>query len=99
MTVILRLDMTVILRLDRGTHAARVDCMLKILVKRIDDGLPLPSYARLNDAGCDLLAAEAAHIEPGGGRALVGTGISIAIPPGYGGFVQPRSGLVAKHGV
>lgn len=73
--------------------------MLKILVKRLDDGLPLPSYARLNDAGCDLLAAESVQIQPGGGRALVGTGIAIAIPPGYGGFVQPRSGLAAKHGV
>jgi dUTP pyrophosphatase len=73
--------------------------MLKIHVKRLDDGLPLPSYARLNDAGCDLLASEAAYIEPNGGRALIPTGIAIALPPGYGGFVQPRSGLAAKHGV
>lgn len=77
----------------------RINSMLKILVKRLDDGLPLPSYARLNDAGCDLLAAESMQIQPGGGRVLVSTGIAIAIPPGYGGFVQPRSGLAAKHGV
>jgi dUTP pyrophosphatase len=73
--------------------------MLKILVKRLDEGLPPPSYARLNDAGCDLLAAESAQIQPGGGRAMISTGIAIALPPGYGGFVQPRSGLAAKHGV
>lgn len=73
--------------------------MISIPVKRLDAELPLPNYARLNDAGCDLVASEAAELAPGGGRALVGTGIAIAIPAGYAGFVQPRSGLAAKHGV
>lgn len=73
--------------------------MIEILVKRLDADLPLPEYARLNDAGVDLLAAEPAELTAGGGRALIPTGIAIAIPPGYAGFVQPRSGLAAKHGV
>lgn len=73
--------------------------MINILVKRLDSTLPLPFYARLNDAGADLLAAEATELQPAGGRALVGTGLCIAIPAGYAGFVQPRSGLAAKHGV
>jgi dUTP pyrophosphatase len=75
--------------------------MISIPVQRLDSSsdLPLPSYARLNDAGADLIAAEPAELTPGGGRALISTGIAIAIPAGYAGFVQPRSGLAAKHGV
>jgi len=73
--------------------------VISIPVKRLDDTLDLPSYARLNDAGADLVAAEPAEIAPGGGRALVKTGIAIAIPAGYAGFVQPRSGLAVKHGI
>lgn len=73
--------------------------MVSIPVKQLDDTLPLPSYARLDDAGADLIAAESAEIAPGGGRVLIGTGIAVAIPSGYAGFVQPRSGLAAKHGV
>ncbi len=73
--------------------------MVSISVQQIDDTLPLPSYARIDDAGADLIAAESAEISPGGGRALIGTGIAVAIPSGYAGFVQPRSGLAAKHGV
>ena len=58
----------------------------------------MPARAREDDAGLDLYAAEAASIEPGG-RALVPTGIAVAIPPGYAGFVLPRSGLALRHGV
>lgn len=71
---------------------------LRVLVRRLDPGLPMPARAREDDAGLDLYAAEAATIEPGG-RALVPTGIALAIPPGYAGFVLPRSGLALRHGV
>ncbi|RGE19639.1 dUTP diphosphatase [Leucobacter sp. wl10] len=57
-----------------------------------------PSYAHADDAGADLRAAEAAEIAPGE-RALIGTGVSIALPEGYAAFVVPRSGLAAKHGI
>jgi dUTP pyrophosphatase len=66
---------------------------------RLDPDLPLPSYARPGDAGADLVAREDALIEPAGGRVLVPTGIAIAIPVGYAGFIQPRSGLALRHGV
>ncbi len=68
-------------------------------VLRLDPDLPLPAYARPGDAGCDLLAAEAVTLAPGGGLALVPTGIAVAIPEGFAGFVQPRSGLAKTHGV
>lgn len=58
----------------------------------------LPSYAHPGDAGADLHAAEAVVLVPGA-RALVGTGVSIALPDGYAAFVVPRSGLAAKHGI
>ena len=58
----------------------------------------MPARARLDDAGLDLYAAEAATIEPGG-RALVATGIAVAIPPGHAGLVLPRSGLALRHGL
>ncbi|KAA0235604.1 MAG: Deoxyuridine 5'-triphosphate nucleotidohydrolase [Acidimicrobiales bacterium] len=73
--------------------------MVQIPVCRLDNELPLPAYARPGDAGFDLRAREAAVLKPGGGRALVPTGLSLAIPPGYAGFVQPRSGLALAHGV
>jgi dUTP pyrophosphatase len=69
------------------------------LVRRLDPGLDLPGYAHPGDAGLDLVAREGAVLAPAGGRALIGTGIAIAIPPGHAGFVQPRSGLAVKHGV
>jgi dUTP pyrophosphatase len=69
-----------------------------VLVQRFDPTLPLPAYARADDAGLDLRAAEATTMEPGG-RALVPTGIALAIPPGYAGLVLPRSGLALRHGV
>jgi len=71
---------------------------IRLLVRRLDPTLPLPSYAREGDAGLDLLAAEATTIEPGA-RALVPTGLAVAIPSGYAGFVLPRSGLALRHGL
>ena len=73
--------------------------MVAIPVQRLDSELALPSYAKPGDAGADLVANEDVTLAPGGGRALVGTGIAIAIPRGYAGFVQPRSGLALRHGV
>lgn len=73
--------------------------MLQVPVRRLDPDLPLPEYARPGDAGVDLRATEAVTLLPGGGRALVPTGIAVAIPRGYAGFVQPRSGLALRHGV
>lgn len=73
--------------------------MLEVPVRRLDPDLPLPAYARPGDAGVDLVAAEDLELAPGGGRGLVPTGIAVAIPRGYAGFIQPRSGLALKHGV
>jgi dUTP pyrophosphatase len=72
---------------------------LAIPIVRLDTQLPLPSYAHDGDAGLDLYAAEDATLDAAGGRALMPTGISIAIPMGYGGFVLPRSGMAVKHGI
>ena len=72
---------------------------LPVPVVRLDPELPLPAYARPGDAGLDLLAREPATLAAAGGRALIPTGIAMAIPPGYAGFVQPRSGLALRHGV
>jgi dUTP pyrophosphatase len=72
---------------------------LSIPVMRLDPDLPLPTYAREGDAGADLRASEDVELAPGGGRALVPTGVAIALPAGYAGFVQPRSGLALAHGV
>jgi len=76
-----------------------VSPVLEVPLKRSNPDIDPPAYARDGDAGADLRAAEDLVLEPGGGRALVATGCSIAIPPGYAGFVQPRSGLALKHGV
>ncbi len=69
-----------------------------VLIQRLDPGLPLPSYAHPGDAGCDLYAAQDVDLGPGE-RALVPTGLAIALPAGYAAFVHPRSGLAARHGV
>ncbi len=73
--------------------------MLAVAVHQIDPELPLPTYAHPGDAGADLFAREGAVLAAGGGRALVPTGLVVAIPLGYAGFVQPRSGLALRHGV
>ena len=67
-------------------------------VRRLDPDLPLPAYAHPGDAGADLCAAEDVVLPPGG-RAVVGTGLAIAVPDGYAAFVHPRSGLAARHGI
>jgi dUTP pyrophosphatase len=75
------------------------DRVLQIHTVRLDPDLPLPAYARPGDAGADLVAREPALLRRRGGRALVPTGIALALPEGYAGFVQPRSGLALRHGV
>lgn len=71
---------------------------MKVLITRLDPELPIPSYAKAGDAGADLLARIDARIEPGE-RALIPTGIAIALPPGYVALVHPRSGLALKDGI
>ncbi|MFD1933861.1 MULTISPECIES: dUTP diphosphatase [Nonomuraea] len=71
---------------------------VEVLIHRLDPDLPVPSYAHPGDAGADLVAAADVELLPGE-RALVGTGVAIALPDGFAAFVHPRSGLAAKHGV
>jgi dUTP pyrophosphatase len=71
---------------------------VEILVQRIDEELPLPERAHPGDAGVDLRSTIELSLKPGE-RAVVPTGIAVAIPEGYAGLVQPRSGLAARHGV
>ncbi len=73
--------------------------MLRVPLHRLDEDLPVPAYARVGDAGADLLARTEAVLACRGGRALVPTGVAVAIPPGYAGFVLPRSGLALRHGI
>jgi len=77
----------------------RVAAVLEIPVVRSDEDLELPAHATPGDAGVDLRSAADLTLPAGGGRALVPTGLSIAIPDGYAGFIQPRSGLAYNHGV
>ena len=72
--------------------------MIKLLVKRLDPFAALPAYAHDGDAGLDLHAAHDVTLE-GKGRALVATGLAVAIPAGFAGLVLPRSGLARTHGV
>ncbi len=72
---------------------------LSVAVQRLDPDLPLPATARNGDAGVDLYARENALIPAKGGRILMPTGLAIAIPLGFAGFVVPRSGLALKHGI
>ena len=71
---------------------------MEVLITRLDPDVPLPSYARPDDAGADLVCAVDVDLAPGQ-RAVVGTGIAIALPAGYAAFVHPRSWLAARHGV
>jgi dUTP pyrophosphatase len=71
---------------------------LQIQVLRLDPDLPVPAYAHPGDAGADLVAAVDVSLAPGE-RALVPTGIALALPDGYVGLVHPRSGLAARHGL
>jgi dUTP pyrophosphatase len=79
-----------------GSHEPSAD--VDVLIQRLDPGLPPPSCAHPGDAGCDLYAAADVDLGPGE-RALVATGLAIALPAGYAAFVHPRSGLAARHGV
>ena len=72
---------------------------LSVAVQRLDPDLPLPATARNGDAGVDLYARENATIASKGGRILMPTGLAIAVPLGFAGFVVPRSGLALKHGI
>jgi len=74
------------------------DVPVEILIQRLDPDLPLPSYAHPGDAGADLAAAVDVDLGPGE-RALVPTGIAVALPAGYAAFVHPRSGLAVRAGV
>lgn len=69
-----------------------------VLLVRLDPGLPVPSYALPGDAGFDVCTTVDITLEPGE-RAIVSTGIAIALPDGYAAFVHPRSGLAARHGL
>jgi dUTP pyrophosphatase len=71
---------------------------VEILVQQIEPDLPLPSYAHEGDAGADLVSAVDVDLAPGQ-RAVLPTGLAIALPVGYAAFVHPRSGLAARHGV
>ena len=71
---------------------------MKVLITRIDKDLPIPQYAKPGDAGADLYSRIDLSLAPGQ-RALIPTGISIALPAGYAAFVHPRSGLAIKHGI
>jgi dUTP pyrophosphatase len=71
---------------------------VEVLLSRIDPGVPLPAYARPGDAGVDLVTTGDVVLGPGE-RAVVGTGIAVALPEGYAGFVHPRSGLAARVGL
>ena len=71
---------------------------ITVPVKRLDETLEMPAYAYVGDAGLDLRAAEDAILKPFE-RKMVSTGIAVAIPQGHAGFVLPRSGLAAKHGI
>lgn len=73
--------------------------MLSVPIVALDADLPLPSYAHPGDAGLDLRARDDAVVPAAGGRVLVATGIAIAIPVGWAGFVLPRSGLALRHGL
>lgn len=72
--------------------------MTDLLIQRLRDDAVVPAQAYAGDAGLDLAACDRVEIGPGE-RALVGTGLAVAIPEGFAGFVQPRSGLAAEHGV
>jgi dUTP diphosphatase len=73
--------------------------MLRVPLHQLDPDLAAPGYAREGDAGADLLARSDVVLAAAGGRAVVPTGVAVAIPDGYAGFVLPRSGLAARHGI
>ena len=72
--------------------------MIELPIRRLHPDAVMPERAYAGDAGLDLAACERRELGPGE-RALVGTGLAVAVPEGYAGFVQPRSGLAARHGL
>jgi dUTP pyrophosphatase len=72
--------------------------VIELAIQRLRDDAALPARAYSGDAGLDLAACERVELGPGE-RAVVGTGLAVAIPEGYAGFVQPRSGLASRHGI
>jgi len=72
--------------------------VIEVAVRRLRPDAEIPRQAYEGDAGLDLTACETAVLEPGE-RAIVPTGVAVEIPEGYAGFVQPRSGLAARHGI
>jgi len=72
--------------------------VIELPIQRLRDDAVVPTRAYAGDAGLDLAACERVELGPGE-RSLVGTGLAVAIPAGYAGYVQPRSGLAAKHGI
>lgn len=84
--------------IDADSVSLPGESRLRVQVLRIDPGAPLPTYAQPGDAGADLITTRDVVIEPGE-RELVGTGIAIALPPGYAAFVHPRSGLASRVGL
>jgi dUTP pyrophosphatase len=78
--------------------ARRAPTGVEVLITRLDPGVPLPVYAHPGDAGADLVTTVDVHLEPGE-RALVPTGVAIALPDGFVALVHPRSGLAARFGV
>jgi dUTP pyrophosphatase len=84
---------------EAGLAASDGEATVEVPVVRLDPELPLPAYARVDDAGADLVSRVTVTLEAGGGRVLVPTGMALALPSGYAGFVQPRSGLALRHGV
>jgi dUTP pyrophosphatase len=82
-----------------GGEAGHDGAVLHVPVIRLDPELPLPAYARPGDAGADLFARETVKLRCGGGRALVPTGLALALPEGYAALVMPRSGLALRHGI
>lgn len=89
-------------RVGAFTHALRVVSppvsTVQVPLSRLDPGIPVPGYAHPGDAGADLVTTTDVVLAPGE-RAVVGTGVAIALPPGYAGFVHPRSGLAARAGL
>lgn len=71
---------------------------VEVLLTRVDTSVPVPAYAHPGDAGVDLSCTDDVVLAPGE-RAVVGTGVAVALPPGYAGFVHPRSGLAARAGL
>jgi dUTP pyrophosphatase len=72
--------------------------LIELPIRRLRGDAVLPERAYVGDAGLDLAACDRHELEPGA-RSVVGTGLAVAIPDGYAGFVQPRSGLAAQHGI